>query len=74
MKRRVTVRVLADHVSSRKVANSKETFAELDRIGMKWEYMLPVMPLNGKYQRPDLRNHRNWWLWTAAWPTWVRRT
>lgn len=58
VKRGVIVRVLADHVSSRKVANSKETFAELDRIGVKWEYMLPVMPLKGKYQRPDLRNHR----------------
>ena len=37
---------------------SKETFAELDRIGVKWAWMLPVMPFKGKYQRPDLRNHR----------------
>ncbi|MEF2979336.1 cardiolipin synthase [Subtercola sp. YIM 133946] len=56
--RGVTVRLLADHISSKKVAHSAETFAELDRIGVKWSYMLPVMPFKGKYQRPDLRNHR----------------
>jgi len=58
VKRGVTVRVLADYLSSRKVPNSKETFAELDRIGVKWAWLLPVMPFKGKYQRPDLRNHR----------------
>ena len=34
------------------------TIAELDRIGVKWSYMLAVQPTKGKYQRPDLRNHR----------------
>ncbi|WP_137844022.1 cardiolipin synthase [Microbacterium sp. 2FI] len=58
VKRGVTVRLLADHVASRRVANADETFAELDRIGVKWAWMLPVMPFKGKYQRPDLRNHR----------------
>ncbi|MGC5221363.1 cardiolipin synthase [Micromonospora sp. DT81.3] len=56
--RGVSVRLLADHLSSGKVPRSKETFAELDRIGVKWAWMLPVMPFKGKYQRPDLRNHR----------------
>ncbi|MWB98172.1 cardiolipin synthase [Agromyces seonyuensis] len=56
--RGVDVRLLADYISSRRVANWKETFAELDRIGVRWEWMLPVKPLEGKYQRPDLRNHR----------------
>ncbi|HYI34036.1 MAG TPA: cardiolipin synthase [Glaciibacter sp.] len=56
--RGVSVRLLADHISSAKVPKSKETFAELDRIGVKWAWMLPVMPFKGKYQRPDLRNHR----------------
>jgi len=56
--RGVSVRLLADHISSGKVAHAKETFAELDRIGVKWSWMLPVMPFKGKYQRPDLRNHR----------------
>ena len=56
--RGVKVRLLADHISSAKAVHSKETFAELDRIGVQWSFMLPVMPLKGKYQRPDLRNHR----------------
>ena len=58
VKRGVKVRLLADHVSSKKMPKSTETFAELDRIGVEWSWMLPVMPLKGKYQRPDLRNHR----------------
>lgn len=56
--RGVTVRVLLDYIASRKVTVSDATVAELDRIGVKWAYMLPVQPLKGKYQRPDLRNHR----------------
>jgi cardiolipin synthase len=56
--RGVSVRLLADYVATRKVSKSKETFAELDRIGVKWAWMLPVEPFKGKYQRPDLRNHR----------------
>ncbi len=56
--RGVTVRLLADHLPSAKIPGSKETFAELDRIGVKWSWMLPVQLFKGKYQRPDLRNHR----------------
>lgn len=56
--RGVRVRLLADWLASRKIPKSDETFAELDRIGVKWSWMLPVQPLKGKYQRPDLRNHR----------------
>lgn len=58
VKRGVKVRVLADHIATRKVPNSKEMTAELDRIGVEWSWMLPVQPFKGKYQRPDLRNHR----------------
>ena len=58
VKRGVIVRVLLDHVASTRTVGHKETAAELDRIGAKWSYMLPVQPLKGKYQRPDLRNHR----------------
>src|SRR5206468_8553799 len=58
VKRGVTVRVLLDHIASIRAANHQRTFAELDRIGVKWSFMLPVQPLKGKYQRPDLRNHR----------------
>ncbi|WP_091226149.1 cardiolipin synthase [Microbacterium sp. 3J1] len=56
--RGVTVRLLADYIASRKIPKSEETFAELDRIGVKWAWMLPVRPFKGEYQRPDLRNHR----------------
>ena len=56
--RGVSVRLLADWLASRKIPDSDKTFAELDRIGVKWSWMLPVEPLKGKYQRPDLRNHR----------------
>ncbi|MET4639555.1 cardiolipin synthase [Mycetocola sp. 2940] len=58
VKRGITVRLLADHVASKRVAGARETFAELDRIGVLWAWMLPFMPAKGKYQRPDLRNHR----------------
>jgi len=58
VKRGVTVRVLLDHVASVRAVGHKETVAELDRIGVKWSFMLPVQPLKGNYQRPDLRNHR----------------
>ncbi|WP_417563991.1 cardiolipin synthase [Microbacterium sp.] len=56
--RGVTVRLLADYISSRKIPDSDKTFAELDRIGVQWAWMLPVQPFKKKYQRPDLRNHR----------------
>ncbi len=58
VQRGVTVRLLMDHISSAKVPVHKETIAELDRIGVAWNYLLPVQPLKKKYQRPDLRNHR----------------
>jgi cardiolipin synthase len=58
VKRGVTVRLLADHLSSVRAAHSKETFAELDRIGVTWAFMLPLRPLKGEIRRPDLRNHR----------------
>ena len=58
VKRGVTVRVLLDYVASVRAVGHKETLAELERIGVKWSYMLPVHPLKGVYQRPDLRNHR----------------
>jgi cardiolipin synthase len=58
VQRGVAVRVLLDHIASVRAAGHKETIAELDRIGAQWSFMLPVQPLKGKYQRPDLRNHR----------------
>jgi cardiolipin synthase len=56
--RGVDVRVLLDHLGSRQYPGYRRSLAELDRIGVRWRLMLPVQPLRGRYQRPDLRNHR----------------
>jgi cardiolipin synthase A/B len=56
--RGVEVRVLLDHVASVRVKGYRKTLKRLDAMGVRWQFMLPVQPLRGKYQRPDLRNHR----------------
>lgn len=56
--RGVTVRVLLDHWANRGKPYYKATLKRLDAMGAQWRLMLPVQPLKGKYQRPDLRNHR----------------
>lgn len=56
--RGVTVRVLLDHWANRGKPFYKKTLRRLDDMGAQWHLMLPVQPLKGKYQRPDLRNHR----------------
>ena len=56
--RGVTVRVLLDHWANRSKPFYKATLKRLDAMGAQWHLMLPVQPLKGKYQRPDLRNHR----------------
>ena len=56
--RGVTVRVLFDHLGSAGYPGYRATRRELDRIGADWHLMLPVQPYRGRYQRPDLRNHR----------------
>jgi cardiolipin synthase len=57
-KRGVTVRVLLDHWANRNKPYYRQTCRRLDAMGAQWHLMLPVQPLKGKYQRPDLRNHR----------------
>lgn len=56
--RGVAVRVLLDHWANRWKPNYKATARRLDTMGADWHVMLPVQPLKGKMQRPDLRNHR----------------
>ena len=56
--RGVIVRVLLDHWANRSKPFHKQTVKRLDAMGADWRLMLPVQPLKGKYQRPDLRNHR----------------
>ncbi|MCU1558342.1 MAG: cls [Microbacteriaceae bacterium] len=58
VRRGVTVRVLLDHVASLRSPHYGRTIRKLRRIGVLWNLMLPVQPLIGRYQRPDLRNHR----------------
>lgn len=58
VERGVAVFVLFDHIGSKGIPHYRSTTARLDEIGVEWRPMLPVMPLKGKYQRPDLRNHR----------------
>ena len=56
--RGVEVRVLMDHIASLRVKGYRKTLKRLDRMGVRWQLMLPVQPFKGRYQRPDLRNHR----------------
>lgn len=56
--RGVVVKVLLDHLGSRRYPSYRRTLRELDRLGIAWHLMLPVQPHRGRYQRPDLRNHR----------------
>ena len=56
--RGVKVRFLMDHMGSRSIPGFKELMAQLDASPVEWRPMLPVRPLKGQFQRPDLRNHR----------------
>ncbi len=56
--RGVTVRVLFDHIASLRIRGYRATKRRLTAMGAEWHPMLPVQPFRGRYQRPDLRNHR----------------
>ncbi|WP_086474543.1 cardiolipin synthase [Plantibacter elymi (nom. nud.)] len=56
--RGVTVRVLLDHFASWRTPDYKHTVKRLTTMGAQWALMLPLQPFKGKFQRPDLRNHR----------------
>ena len=56
--RGVTVRVLLDHWANRGKPYYRKTLRRLSAMGASWHLMLPVQPFRGRYQRPDLRNHR----------------
>ncbi|MFC5381359.1 cardiolipin synthase [Aquipuribacter nitratireducens] len=58
VRRGVTVRVLLDHVGSWRSPGYRRTLRRLDEAGVPYRLMLPVQPWFGRYQRPDLRNHR----------------
>ncbi|QDE33827.1 cardiolipin synthase [Microbacterium foliorum] len=56
--RGVHVRVLLDHWANRWKPKYRQTVKRLNDMGANWHLMLPVQPLKGRMQRPDLRNHR----------------
>jgi cardiolipin synthase A/B len=58
VQRGVDVKLLVDHLGSHPYPGFRRARKELTRIGVEWHLMLPVQPLRGRYQRPDLRNHR----------------
>ena len=58
VQRGVTVRVMFDHVASLRIPGYRRTKRRLTAAGVRWELLLPIQPLRGRYQRPDLRNHR----------------
>jgi cardiolipin synthase len=58
VERGVTVRVLLDHIACLRSKNYHQTLRRLTEMGADWHLMLPIQPLKGKFQRPDLRNHR----------------
>ena len=58
VERGVTVRLLLDHMGTRPYPGYRRTLRVLTEMRVLWHLMLPVQPLKGRWQRPDLRNHR----------------
>ncbi|MCI4010164.1 cardiolipin synthase [Brevibacterium sp. ZH18] len=56
--RGVRVRVLFDHLGSRKYPGFHRLGKRLTKVGIEWHLMLPFIPWRGKARRIDLRNHR----------------
>lgn len=56
--RGVPVRLLVDHLGSRRYAGWHEMQRRLTDAGIDWHLMMPIQPLHGRWRRPDLRNHR----------------
>ncbi|MCG8152133.1 cardiolipin synthase, partial [Pimelobacter simplex] len=56
--RGVDVRLLFDHIGSRRIPGYKKMVKRLRGTRIAWHPMLPIKPLQGRFRRPDLRNHR----------------
>ena len=56
--RGVEVRLLFDHLGSRGIPGYRDLLERLSRTRIQAHPMLPIMPLKGRFRRPDLRNHR----------------
>lgn len=58
VRRGVVVRLLIDHMASRRFPRRREMAERLTRAGVDWHWSLPFRPLSNAWNRPDLRNHR----------------
>jgi len=56
--RGVDVRLLFDHIGSRRIPGYRRMVRRLRGTRIAWHPMLPIKPLGGRFRRPDLRNHR----------------
>lgn len=56
--RGVDVRLLFDHLGTRGIPGYKDLLARLEQSDIEWHIMMPLLPLKGRFRRPDLRNHR----------------
>lgn len=56
--RGVKVRLLFDHLGSRRIPGYQNLLGKLRATQIEWHPMLPIQPLRGRFRRPDLRNHR----------------
>ncbi|MDP5228444.1 MULTISPECIES: cardiolipin synthase [Arthrobacter] len=56
--RGVEVRLLFDHIGTLRIPGYRRLLRRLKASHIRWQRMLPVMPLAGQWRRPDLRNHR----------------
>lgn len=56
--RGVACRLLFDHLGSRRIPGYHATLERLRETGIEWHPMMPILPLRGRFRRPDLRNHR----------------
>ncbi len=56
--RGVDVRLLFDHLGSRRLKGYRRMLKRLRGTSIEWHPMLPIKPLQGRFRRPDLRNHR----------------
>lgn len=58
VERGIKVRLLMDHIGSRAYPDWKGFQARLTEVGIDWHLLMPILPLQGEWRRPDLRNHR----------------
>ena len=56
--RGVAVRLLVDHLGSRKYPGWRSLGSRFTAAGIRWRLMMPLLPHKRRFRRPDLRNHR----------------